>query len=133
MSVKKSDPGSGHSGKYFSDDFYVSPAWRKCREAYMQSVGMLCERCLKKGLIVPGDDVHHKIRLTPENISDPSVSLNFDNLECLCRDCHLKEHRKIQDRRWTVDEYGRVTLDDDHDQNEEPETARIEMISSEKI
>lgn len=36
--------------------------------------------------------MHHRIWLTPENINDPSVSLNFDNLELLCQDCHNKEH-----------------------------------------
>ena len=69
----------------------------------------MCERCLKKGLVVPGEIVHHKIRLSPENINDPSVTLNFDNLELLCRDCHGEEHRTVE-KRYLVDELGRVIL-----------------------
>lgn len=45
--------------------------------------------------------------LTPENIGDPAVSLAWDNLELLCRDCHGKAHGN--ERRYKVDEMGRVT------------------------
>lgn len=72
--------------------FYKTSAWKKCRAGYIKSVGRLCERCLAKGLIVPGYIVHHKIELTPENVTDPAVSLSYDNLEYLCQECHNKEH-----------------------------------------
>lgn len=32
------------------------------------------------------------IRLTPENINDPEVSLNHDNLMFLCWSCHNEIH-----------------------------------------
>ena len=57
----------------------------------------LCERCLAKGIIKQGDHVHHKIELTPENMNDPSVAYNFDNLELLCFDCHQKEHDSLNE------------------------------------
>lgn len=82
--------------------FYKSNAWKRCRDAYFSSVGGLCERCKAKGLIVPGYIVHHKTHLTPENYEDPSISLNFDNLEVLCKQCHNEEHfKKLTGRRWT--------------------------------
>jgi hypothetical protein len=40
--------------------------------------------------------VHHRIWLTPENINDPNVSLNHENLELLCQDCHNKEHHETE-------------------------------------
>lgn len=87
--------------------FYNSKAWKDTREAYKRSVGGLCERCLKQGLYVPGEIVHHKIHLTSDNVNDPSVTLNYDNLELVCRDCHGQIHRGP--RRWRVDpETGRV-------------------------
>lgn len=92
----------------FARTFYSSTAWKRTRAAYAKSKGNLCERCLKKGLIVPGVIVHHKVYLTPENINDPAVSLNWNNLELVCADCHAEEHKRLQ-RRYTVDEYGRVT------------------------
>ena len=91
----------------FAHDFYMSWAWIKCARAYKQSKGGLCERCWSKGLIVPGEEVHHKVRLTPENISDPAVALNWDNLELLCKNCHLEEHSRT---RWRADELGHVEL-----------------------
>ena len=46
--------------KEYARAFYLSPAWQNCRNTYAQSVGGLCERCLRKGLYVPGEIVHHK-------------------------------------------------------------------------
>lgn len=78
--------------KNFAKDFYRSSAWGKCRTSFIMYKGGLCERCLKEGIIKPGDIVHHKKYLTPENINDPTVTLSFDNLELLCQDCHNNEH-----------------------------------------
>lgn len=58
--------------------------------------------------MVPGDQVHHKKHLTPKNINDPEITLNWDNLELLCLDCHRKEHDK--GHRYRVDPDGRVKL-----------------------
>lgn len=88
-------------------NFYKTHAWMDCARAYRQSVGGLCERCLARGLIVPAAEVHHKKKLTPENLSNPEIALNWENLEALCKDCHLKEHSR---RRWRVDPTGHVEL-----------------------
>lgn len=92
----------------FAKAFYTSRAWEETRRAYRKSKGGLCERCLARGMYRAGVIVHHKIHLSPDNIADPDVTLNWDNLELLCRDCHGEEHEKIH-RRYTVDELGRVT------------------------
>jgi len=73
----------------FAKSFYNSKAWKECREAYKRSVYGLCERCGQ-----PGDEVHHKIYLTPENINDPYITLSFENLELLCSSCHSIEHNE---------------------------------------
>lgn len=75
----------------YARGFYNSPEWRRCRKAYIQSVFGLCERCSR-----PGDIVHHKTYITPDNIDDPDITLNHDNLELLCHDCHNKEHKLTQ-------------------------------------
>ena len=93
--------------KPFAQKFYLSQAWIKCRNAYVKSVGGLCEECLKKGIYKPIEEVHHKIFLTPNNISNPNVTLNWENLIGLCRECHKEMHsNKVV--RYTVDERGRV-------------------------
>ena len=91
----------------FADAFYKSGAWKKTRAAYIREVGGLCERCYKRGLIVPAEQVHHKIKLTPENLSNPEIALNWDNLEALCMDCHQAEHKQ---KRWRTDPEGHVQL-----------------------
>lgn len=87
-------------------EFYHSSAWSATREAYKRSVGGLCERCLRNGLISAGVEVHHKERLTPDNVNDPRISLSWDNLELLCASCHDAVHSA---KRFTVDALGRVT------------------------
>ena len=67
--------------------FYKSAAWRRCRDAYFKSQHGLCERCGG-----PGKIVHHRVYLTPQNIGDPNVTLNWENLELLCQTCHNAEH-----------------------------------------
>ena len=90
----------------FAVGFYKSKTWQRCRSQYAKSKRGLCERCLAKGMYRPGEIVHHKVHITPDNINDASVTLNPDNLELLCRDCHALVHKPS--RRFKVDELGRV-------------------------
>ena len=87
----------------FAKEFYSSVAWQRTRDAYLKSVSGLCERCLASGRIVAAEIVHHKVHLNETNINDPSITLNFDNLEALCRECHGKEHQKNV-KRYRFDE-----------------------------
>ena len=98
----------GYMSRGEQSQFYKTKAWQDCRNAYIKRVGGLCEKCLKKGLIVPAEIVHHKIHLNAENVSDPNISLNPDNLEALCRTCHGIEHPQGRAKRYTIDADGRV-------------------------
>ena len=95
-------------------EFYSSNAWRKCRDNYWRKRKGLCERCLAKGILKKGDQVHHKKRLTIHNINDPRVTTNEDNLEVLCKECHEEEHKPnrttmFSKKRYVVDrQTGRV-------------------------
>lgn len=95
--------------KDFARSFYKSKAWQRVRENVMQRDGRLCVDCLKAGIYRPAEEVHHIEELTPENINDPSISLNMANLVSLCRECHQKRHGARQNR-YKVDEFGRVTI-----------------------
>jgi len=98
-----------------SREFYSSRAWKDARRNYKQSVGGLCEECLKQGKITPAEIVHHKVPLTDDNVSDLSISLSWGNLQALCRDCHAKAHEKMYrertGKRYRIDEQGRVIID----------------------
>jgi len=102
---------SGHLIKMardFAGNFYKLQIWKDCRKAYIKSVGGLCERCFANGIIKHGDTVHHKTPLTPKNINDPAITLNPDNLELLCRDCHASAHKP--DQRYKVNEWGKIIV-----------------------
>lgn len=95
--------------KDYAAKLYKSQRWKDCRKAYAASVGHLCERCLADGIIKPGEIVHHKIYISPDNVNDPTITLNWDNLELVCRECHAKEHEGVK-KRYTIDELGRVII-----------------------
>ena len=115
VSTSRVLPGVGGGGvaRDFAKKFYNSKQWIKCREAYKQSVNGLCERCLSKGKYVPGDEVHHKIYLTPENINDPNITLSFENLELLCSSCHNNEHHStdVTAEGLCFNEHGELVVD----------------------
>lgn len=96
--------------KEFARAFYQSPAWKNCRKAYAKSRRGLCERCLDRDVVRPGVIVHHLVHITPENVGDPDVVLNWNNLQLVCRDCHAELHSGRENRRYTIDEFGRVDV-----------------------
>ena len=67
--------------------FYKSKRWTKARAAYLETQHHVCERCG-----APATIVHHKTYITPENVTDPSVTLTPENFEALCQECHNREH-----------------------------------------
>ena len=98
--------------KEFAKAFYKSKAWLRCRASYIASVQGLCERCLEKGYIVNGYIVHHKEPLTPNNIDNPDITLNWDRLEYLCQPCHNLEHmsknKEVVREGLMFNEYGEI-------------------------
>ena len=89
----------------FAKYFYLSKEWRKVRDYVFKRDFGLCVRCGS-----PGEIVHHKTHLTPRNINNPHISLNPDNLETLCRECHAIEHEGTlaTDRALTFDADGNL-------------------------
>ena len=79
----------------FTEGFYGTQRWKDTRDTYMLMGQGLCEPCLDEGRYTIAEIVHHKVHLTPDNINDPSITLNFDNLQRVCRDCHAKAHPEI--------------------------------------
>lgn len=97
--------------KEFARVFYDSMQWRKCRKSFVSERvsidGGLCQQCHER----LGYMVHHTIMLTPDNITDPDITLNHDLLEYVCKPCHDREeghflHRKDRKRRCVFDDDG---------------------------
>lgn len=93
----------GAVAKQYAKAFYSSDAWQRTRAAYFKYKCGLCERCG-----AAADIVHHKRYITPKNINDPRITLDFRNLELLCIDCHNKEHSSKQTKRYQFDASGNV-------------------------
>lgn len=93
----------------FAKQFYKSKTWQKVRDQVWKRDRGLCQWCLEKGIIKQGEEVHHIIELTAENITDTGISLNPDNLVTLCRECHGTTKRN-RGERYRVDELGRVIV-----------------------
>ena len=81
----------------FSKQFYMSREWNKVRMYVLMRDKFKCQKCGRAA-----QEVHHKKHLTPENILDPYISLNPENLISLCKDCHFEEHR--DDKREGTDD-----------------------------
>lgn len=59
----------------FARKFYNSPAWQDVRLSVLCRDRWKCRIC-----DAAATEVHHRIRLTPENIDDANITLNPDNL-----------------------------------------------------
>lgn len=68
--------------------------WQKVR-AFKTNRDPLCEICLKRGLTVPLDVVHH---IQPIE-THPRLRLVMENLMSLCNACHETIHKKGRWRR----------------------------------
>lgn len=69
------------------DTFYHTQAWKKLR-ALKISKDPLCELCLNDGRITPGEIVHHIVEVA----EDMSQALVLENLQTVCRSCHMQLH-----------------------------------------
>lgn len=78
----------------FARMFYASKEWRALRRNLIIERGNICACC---GKVIANTSLligHHKISLTRENIFDCNITLNPQNIEIICFDCHNKEHRR---------------------------------------
>ena len=80
--------------KDYARTFYDSQAWRRTREAYLQSKHYICEDCGGTASVV-----HHITYIKPWNVNDPSITLNWDNLKAVCEKCHAEEHSRDLKKR----------------------------------
>lgn len=98
--------------KTYAKKFYASKAWKACRASFILKQHGICERCGRVG-----EEVHHIKPITPQNITDPNITLNHDNLMLLCKDCHFQIHEKRKkagkpvresELRYVFDENGNI-------------------------
>lgn len=77
-------------------EIYQSKQWKELRKK-LQMERPLCENCLKKGIVKPMEDCHHKLSPFQKGIGEEEKyrrAYDENNIICLCRDCHIEEHHK---------------------------------------
>ena len=76
--------------------FYNSSRWQKFRAAIIAERDPVCVDCRR--VIANSKEIeldHDPVELTPENVNDPNVSLNPDNVRIRCHDCHNRRHNRF--------------------------------------
>lgn len=104
--------------------FYKSKAWEDVRKTVWLKQNLLCNRCHRPVYVdglstyIPKERrlkgiVHHKQYLNDSNIYDINLTLNMDNLEGLCQECHNRIHFSTNSTRDGVhfDENGNLVKD----------------------
>ena len=71
--------------KSWAEALYHSKAWKTVRREVLRRDHYTCHDCYGRA-----EEVHHVIPLDENNINDPMIALNPDNLMCLCGQCHKK-------------------------------------------
>lgn len=74
--------------------FYGRKEYLNLAQSCKIKSGGVCARC---GKVFDLNDLrpHHKIELTLENVDNPQIALNPDNIEVLCHDCHNAVHARF--------------------------------------
>lgn len=92
--------------------FYNSKAWNSCRSYYIAKRinidGGLCEICQAR----VGAELDHIEELNESNIDDSNITLNHDNLQWLCHNCHTKKTADENNRVIGFDEDGQPIIRD---------------------
>lgn len=102
-------------------EFYNSKAWKNIRLGVWMNQKCLCNRCHKPVYVdglsewIPKEKrrtgiVHHKIYLDNINVYDPNITLDANNLEGLCKECHeLEHHQDVSVRKgYVFDDEGNI-------------------------
>ena len=75
--------------RQWQNKFYTSAKWIRLRNEYRNEKKMRCEHC---GRFITGVSiVDHIEEITPFNKDDKDITLNKDNLQLLCIECHNKK------------------------------------------
>lgn len=101
--------------KDYARPFYDGAEWRKTREAYLSSQNYICEDCGGAACIV-----HHMKPIKPWNVSDPRVTLNWDNLKAVCDQCHKAEHAKDKKYRGQAARLNGIAFDEEGNAIKQP-------------
>lgn len=84
---------------YTLKQFYDSDIWENFRKNLIlersNDNGVKCKKCNKHIVESKKIILHHVEELTLKNVNNYNISLNPENIEIICFDCHNKEHKRF--------------------------------------
>lgn len=85
----------------FIEGLYNTNRWRAMRQAQLREQP-LCEICYGEGRITAATEVHHKNFISNGSNPDEMMEIAFDpdNLQSLCKKCHMKLHGVHHAEEW---------------------------------
>lgn len=86
--------------------FYCSKIWRELSYKLKIARGGKCERTGEVFTDLSQLIAHHKIELNENNVDNPSIALNPDNIEIISFKEHNKEHRRFGNKKNVYIVYG---------------------------
>ena len=93
----------GHQFDAQGKHIYSSYRWKKLRAAKV-AVDPLCEHCMANGIAKAVEEVDHKIE-----IEDGGAVWDIENLQSLCKHCHLvKTYKCKKEREQKKDDWGYI-------------------------
>ena len=75
--------------------FYNSRIWRNFSKLLKIQNNYMCDKCNNVVLSTKKLISHHKIELTEDNVDDDNISLNKNNIDIICYDCHNRVHNRF--------------------------------------
>ena len=72
--------------------FYADRKWLALRDYVRKRDKMTCQHC--GSFSEKRYEVDHIVELDWNNVGDPEIALNPDNLQLLCHNCHVKKTRE---------------------------------------
>lgn len=92
--IEQKEVQDRHNSKW--NAYYQDKRWKKLRDWY-KSIHPICEICAINGRSIPAEEVHHRIIFSWFDSEEDRLKalLCPDNLQCLCRQCHMKIHKNL--------------------------------------
>lgn len=80
--------------------FYSSKAWQDLRWKRILEENFTCQECHENYMLSPEKLIgHHKVELSPQNITEANIALNSSLIKILCKNCHDKIHKRFGHNR----------------------------------
>lgn len=97
LTKRKREYNPNSKGEWIRKNIYNTTTWRYIREGKLMN-DIYCQQCLLEDKLTLANEVHHVVPISTGNTEDEmkELAFDYDNLMCLCNDCHIAIHNKMR-------------------------------------